>query len=102
MTDSAAVMARVADASVSKDLDFPDETWMGCLAHLMNNVVKSVIANYCTSEILLVALNDFRSMKRIIEDSTRSERNILLPNGRRLIQNRNPVLKLINRSRRIF
>ena len=33
VTDSAAVMARVANASVSHDKHEPDETWMGCHAH---------------------------------------------------------------------
>ena len=36
----AAVMARVANALVSKEIHNPDETWMSCLADALNNVMK--------------------------------------------------------------
>ncbi len=43
VTDSAAVMARVANASVSHELHSPDERWMGCYSHFLNNVMKQVL-----------------------------------------------------------
>ena len=86
VTDSAAVMAKVAGASVSRDLHCPDETWMSCLAHMLNNTMKFVIANRWTNEVLGIVLPDFRFMKKIIEDSNRAGWNHLLPEGCRLIQ----------------
>ena len=86
VTDSAAIITKVAGASVSRDLHCPDETWMGCLAHMLNNTMKFVIANRCTNDVLGIVLQDFRSMKKIIEDSNRAGWNHLLPEGCRLIQ----------------
>ncbi len=42
---SAAVMVRVANASVSREIHKPDETWMSCAAHFLNNNMKAVLAN---------------------------------------------------------
>ena len=40
VTDSAAAMPKLAGASISRDLHCPDETWMGCLAHMLNNTMN--------------------------------------------------------------
>ncbi len=52
VTDSAAVMDRVEYSSVSTDLHVPDETWMGCMAHFINNVMKHAISS-CTNDVNL-------------------------------------------------
>ncbi len=70
--DGAAVMARVANSSVSREIQETDETWMSCLAHFLNNTMKSVLANTKGSSVLQVVVQDFRSIKRIIEDANRS------------------------------
>ena len=62
--DGAPVMARVANASVSKEIHNPDETWMSCLAHALNNVIKNLLYSHCNGTILEVILQDFRSMKK--------------------------------------
>ena len=66
--DGDAVMTKVANESVSRELLTPDETWMNCMAHLLNNTMKSVLHHHCGSNELQVVVDDFRSMKRIIED----------------------------------
>ena len=52
VTDGAAVMARVANASVSRDINAPDETWMNCVAHFFNNRMRSVVSSYPQSPSL--------------------------------------------------
>ena len=47
VSDGAAVMARVGNASVITDLHVPDETWVRCMAHLLNNAMKKAMT-YCT------------------------------------------------------
>ena len=86
VTDGAAVMARVANASVSRDIHTPDETWMRCLAHLLNNTMKTVLLSHCKCNTLQVVAQDFRGMKRIIEDANRSGWNPLLVNDFKLKQ----------------
>ena len=44
VTDEAAVMARVANASVSRKIHAPDENWMRCMAHVLNTSVKAVMS----------------------------------------------------------
>ena len=45
VTDSAALVAKIAHASESLELHTPDETWMSCLAHFLNNAINSAIAS---------------------------------------------------------
>ncbi len=47
VTDGAAVMARVANASISRDIHAPDKTWMNFVEHLFNNLIRFVISSYC-------------------------------------------------------
>ena len=78
-TDGSAVMATVPNASFSRDLHTPDETWMNFLAHSLNNTMKSFLQHHCVSNELQVVVDDFRSMKRIIEDANRSDWKHSLP-----------------------
>ena len=86
ITDSAAVMARVANASVSLEIHDPDERWMGCLAQFLNNVMKLAISICRSDAVLTTVAKDLRSVKKIAEDANRSEWNHLLPDGYNLIQ----------------
>ena len=79
VTDGAAVMARVANASASKDIHKPDETWMSCIAYALNNAMKSVLSTNCQGPVMEVVLQDFRAMKKVIEDSNRTGWSHLLP-----------------------
>ena len=79
-------MAKVAGASLLREIHVPDETWMSCMVHCLNNLMKNVITNHCRTEILQVVLHDFRSMKKIIEDANRAGWNHFLPEGFRLFQ----------------
>ena len=45
VTDGAAVVARVTNSSVSPDLHVPDETWMRCMAHLLNNAMNKAMTS---------------------------------------------------------
>lgn len=53
VTDCAAVMAQVANASVSRELDKTYETWIRCIVHLPKNPMKSVMALCSIDELLL-------------------------------------------------
>ena len=86
VTDRAAVIARVANASVSEDIHKTDETWMSCIAHTLNNAMKSVLSTNCQGPVLKVVLLDFRAMKTVTEDSNRTGWNHLLPPGFKLKQ----------------
>ena len=44
VADRAAVMARIANDSVSKDIHKPDETLMSCIAHALSNAMESVLS----------------------------------------------------------
>ena len=81
VTDGAAVMVRVANASVSLDLHVPDETWMRYMTHILNNFMKKAMTSCSQSDILLVGAHDFHAVKKITEDANRRECNHLLPDG---------------------
>lgn len=72
LTDGTTVMARVANASVSTELHKPDETWMRCTVHMMNNAMKHVMSRNHNSAGIATIIKDFRG-KKIIEDANRSE-----------------------------
>ena len=88
VTDGTAAMGRVANASISRELHNPDETWMRCIAHVLNNAIKSVMTLCSKDDVLLTVLQDFNSLKRIIEDANRAEWNHLLPDGFKMKQER--------------
>ena len=86
VADGAAVMVRVVNSSVSREIHAPSETWLNWMAHALNNIIKPVLVSYSNSTILEVVARYLRSMKRIIEDANRVGWNHLLPNSCRLIQ----------------
>ena len=84
VTDGAAVMARVANASVSREIQASDENCMRCMAHFLNNSMKTVMSQCKKVATPSVVAEDFRAMKKIIEDAHRAGWNHLLPNGYKL------------------
>ena len=86
MTYGAAVMARVVNAFVSREIHASDENWMSCMAYRLNHAMKSVMSTHCSGTILEEVAQDFWSMKKIIEDRNRSGWNHLLPRGYKLLQ----------------
>ncbi len=85
-TDGAAVMARVANASVSREIHMPDESWLRSIAHQLNNAMKHCMTTSMQGTDLQVIVQDFRGMKKFIEDANSSGWNHLLPHGYKLIQ----------------
>ncbi len=81
VTDSAVVMKKVAQASVSLEILTLDETWMVCVAHILNNVMNSANSSCNYNACLGVVCSDFRAMKRIVEDANRSGWSKCLPDG---------------------
>ena len=67
--DRAAAMEFVANASVPRDLCPLDETWMNCLAHFLDNFTKSVLATYSQGRKIQVVVQDFNTLKKVIEDA---------------------------------
>ena len=93
VTDGAAVMARVANASVSREVQPPDENRMRCMAHFLYNSMKTVMSQCKKVATLSVVAEDFRAMKKRIEEltvrngtiyyrtGTNSNRNVRLDSG---------------------
>ncbi len=79
VTDSGTFMSKVANGSVSAEIHSPDETWMGCMSHFLNNVMKHSISTCNRDSTLQIDSADFRSMKRIVEDANRNGWNQCLP-----------------------
>ena len=71
VTDSAAVMARVAGSLVSRQIAAPDHRWMRCFVYVLNNCMKATIEACKLDSIMDKIVTDFKSMKRIVEDSKR-------------------------------
>lgn len=74
-TDGAG-MARIANPSVSQELDASDEACMGCLAHFLKNVMKNVLT-WCRFHSPASTVRDeFRAMKNCVKMPTAQNRNI--------------------------
>ena len=86
VTDGAFVKGRVLNAFILSEIHAASETWLKCMYHALNNVMKSVLESYCNSTIVEVVVRDLRSNKTVIEDAKRVGWNYLLPNDCRLIQ----------------
>ncbi len=71
VTDRTAVMARLAHGSVSSDMHAPDKTELDSMDHFLNNAMKYSIANCLRDNVLQSVEDDFRAMKRILEDENR-------------------------------
>ncbi len=92
VTDSVAVMAKVASAFVSTNSHIPDETWLGCLTHFFNNPMKHTIASCMRESTLQVLVADFKAMKRILKDADRTGWNQYLQMVTRLFRMSKHVL----------
>ena len=79
-------MGRVPNAPIIREIHNPDEKWLRCIAHLLNNGMKSAMTLCSKCDVLLTILLDFNSLKRIIEDVNRAERKHLLPDGSKMKQ----------------
>jgi len=86
VTDGAAVMACVAGSSVSRNIAPLDQKWMRCFVHVLHNTMKAVMENCKTDPILVKTAEDFKAMKKIVENSKRYGWNSSLPTGYHLIQ----------------
>jgi len=86
VTDGAAVMAKMAGSSVSESIAIPDEKWMRCYVHVLHNAMKAVMAECTGDETLEKISEDFKSMKKIVENSKKAGWNCNLPVGFHLIQ----------------
>lgn len=64
-TADAAIMARVAGASVSTEIPSSDKSWICCMACFQNSVLANVFASYCQSKNFKVVVKFFRSLKKI-------------------------------------
>ena len=84
--DGAAVMARFANASISRELHNLDETWLRCIARLLNNAMKYIMMLCSKDDVLLTVLHDFNSLKRIIKGVNRAKWNHLQPDGFKMKQ----------------
>jgi len=86
VTDGAAVMAKMAGSSVSESIAIPDEKWMRCYVHVLHNTMKAVMEE-CTGDDTLDKIGeDFKAMKKIVENSKKAGWNCNLPVGYHLIQ----------------
>jgi len=86
VTDGAAVMASMAGSSVSRAIHPLDDKWMRCIAHAFNNVMKDAMKSCESIAHLKYLSDDFKAMKRLVQDSKQSHWNSWLPNGYHLIQ----------------
>jgi len=86
VTDGAAVMASMAGSSVSRAIHPLDQTWMRCIVHAFNNVMKDTMKICETDQYLKKLSEDFKAMKKVVTDSKQSHWNSWLPNGYHLIQ----------------
>lgn len=70
VTDGDAVMASVANTSVSHEIHNPEETWLRCTAHAFNNVMKNILSSHRNGTVLEAIALNVRNMKKIIENGT--------------------------------
>ena len=71
MTDGEASMARIANGSVSSRVCARDEKWMRCYVHVLQNCMKSALSVCADASSTQKIEFDFKSVKRIVEDSKR-------------------------------
>ncbi len=64
VTDGGAVMANVAGSSISRSACDQGPTWMRCYIHVLNNIMKGVIAKCEKSSVLGRAHHDFNAIKK--------------------------------------
>lgn len=86
VTDCAAVMARVANSSVSENVSPMSQKWLGCIVHQINTALKSCINSIEGHVDLYRVRSDLDSVKRIVQAFKKSFLNGQLPSGYHLIQ----------------
>ena len=86
VTDGEASTARMTNSLVSIRTSARDEKWMRCYEHVLQNCTKSVFSQCGDDACLRKIGRDFKSVKRIVEDSKRYGWNKGLPFGYKLIQ----------------
>ena len=85
VTDGAGAMAHMANSSVSSRIAVRDETWMRCYFHILQSSMRSVFKQCTDDPVLSKVADDFKSVKRIVEDAKRNGWNAKLPHGYKLI-----------------
>ena len=81
VTDSAAVISKVEYTSVSSNIHTPDETWLGCMVHYLNNIMKHCIASCNRDSILQNVASYFRSTKKVAKEANRNRWNQYVPDA---------------------
>ena len=79
VTDGAANMDRMANSSIISRLVRRDEKWTSCLVHVVSKFVKIVFQGCREDSVLARVRDNFRAVKRIVEDSKRYVWNKNLP-----------------------
>ena len=79
-------MTMMADSSVNTRVAQRDDGWMRCFVHILNNCMKFAFRKCNGGPLLRDIVNEFKSLKRILEDRKRYSCNFILPNGFHLIQ----------------
>ena len=79
-------MVRLAGSSVSRNEYEPDEGWMRCYVHMLNNAMKSARDVIQKDPLLCRVATDFNAMKKIVADSNHAEWNSWLPHWYHLRQ----------------
>ncbi len=70
VTDGPAVIARVANAYVSREIHAPDESWMRCIAHQQDNAMKHCMTTSMRGTDLQDIVKDFGGMKKLLKTRT--------------------------------
>ena len=86
LTDGAAAMVKMVNISVSSRMPCRDERWMRCLVHILNTSIKYSFKNCKNDPMLCKILEQYKVVKRIVEDSKRSGWNSMLPHRYHLLQ----------------
>ena len=98
MKDGAANMAKMANSSMSFRLVCRDEKWMRCFVQFLSNCMKLVFQRCGGDHVLARVSDNFRAVKRIVEDSKRFGWNKNLSHGYHLnpdIETRSGTILLV-------
>ncbi len=81
----AAVIAKMAGSSISRNRNILEHRWMLCLVHTLNNALKATFQQCKNHSELHRVCTEFKNVKRIVEDAKRAEWNNYLPPGFKLV-----------------
>lgn len=79
-------MARMTGSSVSTNVCALDERWIRCYVHILNNAMKAAMGQCNNHAVLKNVSEDFRAVKRVVEDANWAQWGKKLPDGYRLVQ----------------